>query len=188
MRLINQVFASMNEELPEFKSLDNGIDYLVRYVGRFSEDLWEKEFYTDKRWKEYRDDVNFQETILHVFQENGTYLRIIDGDIYAGSWENTLGGIVIQFAKKHELFERVFLDEQFFILKKHGDHSAKGNSAKYFMVITESLSHKMSRVLRRPAEWNDILDQMYEKYRKSSNFMVVIFFVVCLVIILYSIF
>lgn len=81
----------MNEELPTFKSLDEGIDFLMRYLARFSEDLYEQEFYVNRRWMEVRDDVHFQEAILHIFEDNGSYLRILDGDISTGSWEYTLG-------------------------------------------------------------------------------------------------
>lgn len=171
----------MNEELPPFDNLDQGIDFLMGYLRRFSEDLWEQEFYINRRWMEVRDDVNFQEAILHVFEEDGSYLRILDGDISTGSWEYTLGGLVIKFAGRHELYERVFLNEQFFILKKHGDHSSKGNRSKYFFIATESLARRM--------EWNKLLIVMYEIYKSNSNYMTIVvgFFLLVALIILMSI-
>jgi len=171
----------MNEDLPKFDNLDQGIDFLMGYLGRFSEDLWEQEFYTNKRWMEVRDDMNFQEAILHVYEEGGTYLRILDGDISTGSWEYTLGGLVIKFAGRHELYERVFLNEKFFILKKHGDHTSKGNRSKYFFVAAESLARRM--------EWTDLLVVMYEIYKANTNYMtiVMVFFVIIAVILFLSI-
>ncbi|WP_264790745.1 hypothetical protein [Aureispira anguillae] len=169
----------MNEELPKFNSLDEGIDFLMGYLHRFSEDLWEHDFYINKRWMEVRDDINFQEAILHVFEDNGQYLRILDGDISTGSWEYTLGGLVIKFAGRHELYERVFLNESFFILKKHGDHSSKGNRSKYFFIATESLARRM--------EWTDLLVVMYEIYKSNTNYMAIVvgfFLLVALIIIL----
>lgn len=171
----------MNEDLPEFKSLDQGIDFLMGYLSRFSEELFEQEFYINKRWMEVRDDVHFQEAVLHVFEENGSYLRILDGDIATGSWEYTLGGLVIKFAGKHELYERVFLNDKFFILKKHGDHSSKGNQPKYFFIATESLVRKM--------EWTDLLVIMYDIYKSNTNYMVIVvgFFILVALIIFLSI-
>ena len=171
----------MNEDLPRFENLDQGIDFLMGYLYRFSEDLWEEEFYINKRWMEVRDDINFQEAILHVFEEGGSYLRILDGDISTGSWEYTLGGLVIKFAGRHELYELVFLNEKFFILKKHGDHTSKGNRSKYFFVAAESLARRM--------EWTDLLVVMYEIYKSNTNYMMIVlgFFVVIAVIIFLSI-
>lgn len=171
----------MNEELPHFNSLDEGIDFLMGYLRRFSEDLSEPEFYLNKRWREVRDDVNFQEAILHIFEDNGQYLRILDGDISTGSWEHTLGGIVIKFAGRHELFERVFLNEKFFILKKHGDHSSKGNRSKYFFIAAEPLARSM--------EWTDLLVVMYEIYKSNTNYMMIVvgFFVIVALIVFLSI-
>lgn len=189
MNLFNQIFNSMNEELPEFDSLDEGIDFLMGYLHRFSEDLWEQEFYVSKRWMEVRDDVNFQEAILHVFEENGQYLRILDGDISTGSWEYTLGGLVIKFAGRHELYERVFLNEKFFILKKHGDHSSKGNRSKYFFIVTEFFIRDLERKMKMKVEWPTLLIIMYDIYKSNSNYMAIVvgFFILVAVIILMSI-
>lgn len=130
---------------------------------------------------EVRDDINFQEAILHVFEENGTYLRILDGDISQGSWEYTLGGLVIKFAGSHELYERVFLNEKFFILKKHGDHSSKGRRSKYFFIATESLARRM--------EWTDLLALMYEIYKSNTNYLMIVlgFFILVAIIVFFSI-
>jgi len=171
----------MNEELPKFESLDGGIDFLMGYLSRFSEELYDQEFYVNKRWREVRDDVHFQEAVLHVFEDNGSYLRILDGDIFTGSWEYTLGGLVLKFEGQHELYERVFLNESFFILKKHGDHTSKGNDSKYFFIATESLARRM--------EWTDLLTIMYDIYKSNTNYMMIVlgFFVLVAIIVLLSI-
>ncbi len=165
----------MSEELPKFKSLDAGIDFLIVYLHRFSEDLWEKEFYVDKRWVEIRNDIKFQETILHVFEDDGKYLRILDGDVFTGTWKYSLGGLVIKLADQHELYERVFLNEKFFILKKHGEHNSKGNRPKYFFVVTESLTRTMEKILGRKVEWTDFMPPLYEIYKSNTSYMLVVF-------------
>jgi hypothetical protein len=181
MNVLSKIFNSINTELPRFDSLDQGIDYIMQYLWRFSEDLHEHEFYLNKRWKEVRDDVNFQESVLHVFKPDGQYLRILEGDINTGTWENSLGGFVIKFAGKHELYDKVFLNENFFILKKHGDQAVTRGQKKYFFIASE-------RVARR-REWVDLLDIMYEIYKGNTNYMmiVVIFFVIIAIIIFFSI-
>lgn len=170
----------MDTELPRFNSLDEGLDHVLKYVGIFTEDLPEKQFYINKRWREVRDDPSFQENVLHVFQENGTYLRILDGDIAAGNWELSLGGLIIKFAGRNELYERAFINEDFMVLRKHGDQTSKG-LRKYFFLVREPL------VPNR--EWTDQLDLIYEIYKGNTNYMffVVLFFVIVAIIVFFSI-
>jgi hypothetical protein len=181
MSFFSKIFSSINEDLPKFQSLDEGVDFLMYYLSRFSEELWEEEFYTDKRWLEVRDDINFQESILHVFEEDGKYLRILDGDIRTGSWEYSHGGMILKFDSNHELYERVFLNEKFFILKKHGDHSSKGNRSKYFFMSTEGLARKL--------EWPSLLIMMYDIYKSNTQYIMIVlgFIVLVATIIFFSI-
>ena len=111
MSFLSNLLSSTNDDLPEFNNLGEGIGFLMRYLRPYSEGLVDYEFYLKKRWMEVRDDVEFQEAVLHVFKEQGEYLHIIDGDVGKGSWEHDLRGIILQFAGEHELFELVFLNE-----------------------------------------------------------------------------
>lgn len=179
----------MNSEIPEFQSLDEGLDYLMAYLTNFSEDLWEKEFYVDKRWLEIRADMRFHESVLHVFESDGKYMRILEGDIAMGTWEYTLGGLVIKIGAQHELYERVFLNEKFFVLTKHGDHSSKKNVPKYFFLATEALANDVSKMIKRKAEWKDILTVMYNIYKSNTNYtlILVVFFVIVIIMVFFSV-
>lgn len=149
-------------------------------MSRFSETLAEQEFYLNTRWQEVRDDIDFQESVLHVFKEGGTYLRILDGDVAQGTWEYNIGGFIIKYGGKHELYERVFLNDDFFILRKHGDHAVRGQR-KYFFMARESIA--------RRREWVDLLDLMFEIYKGNTNYIivVVVVIVVIAVVLLFSI-
>lgn len=178
--IFSKILGSLDTELPRFQSLDAGIDYVLKSVNIFSEDLPEKQFYVGKRWREVRDDTTFQETVLHVFQEGGVYLRILDGDIATGNWELSLNGLVLKFAGRNELYEKAFINEDFFILRKHGDQTAKG-LRKYFFMAREPLVPKR--------EWTDLLDLLYEIYKGNSNYMifVVLAFIIIAVMVFFSI-
>ncbi len=180
MAFWNNIVNALNNELPPFNSLDEGIDELMKDMRRFSEGLHETEFYLNTRWREVRDDIEFQETVLHVFKEGGVYLRILDGDIATGNWEQTIGGLVIKFSGKHELYELVFLNEDFFILRKHGNQALKGRR-KYFFMAREAVA--------RRREWVDLLDLMYEIYKGNSNYVAVVIVVllVIAVVVFFSI-
>lgn len=181
MSILPTIFNATQLELPRFKDLDEGVSYVLGYVGDYSDGLSDADTYVGKRWKEVRDDVNFQENVLHVFQQGGTYLRILEGDISAGTWELNLGGLVLKFAGKHELFELAFVNDDFFILKKHGDQSSKGHK-KYFFMGRENLA--------RGKEWTDLLDILFALYKENSNYLAVVFLVVVVgaIILFFSLF
>lgn len=180
MSWFSKIIGSMDTELPKFTSLDEGLDYVLKYVRIFSEDLHEKEFYQNKRWREVRDDPAFQENLLHVFQEPNKYLRILDGDIAEGTWELSLNGLVMKFAGRSELYERAFINDDFMVLRKHGDQTSKG-LRKYLYLVREPLVP-----LR---EWTDMLELMYDIYKGNTNYMVfvILFFILIAVIVFFSI-
>lgn len=176
MSLTNNIFSSSNDDLPKFSNLAEGISFLMHYLRPYSEGLSDYEFYLKRRWMEVRDDVEFQEAVLHVFKEGGEYLHIIDGDVSSGKWEHDLRGIILQFAGEHELFELVFLNEKFFILKKHGNHDSKGYKSPYLFLASENLA--------RSAEWPELLAIMYEYYKDNSNYKAIVFVVLLLLILI----
>lgn len=176
MSIFSNLFSSSNDDLPEFDDLEEGIVFLMRYLRPYSEGLSDYDFYLNRRWREVRDDINFQEAVLHVFKEQGEYLHIIDGDVAGGNWEHDLRGIILQFAGEHELFELVFLNENFFILKKHGNHDSKGYKSPYLFLASENLA--------RRAEWPELLAIMYEYYKDNSNYKAIVFGVLILIIVI----
>ena len=122
-----------------------------------------------------RDDVNFQESVLHVFKESGEYLYILDGDIASGKWQYDLEGLVLQRGRSHELYELVFLNRDFFILKKHGYHGAKGPGRRYLFFVSERLGG---------LEWPALLEAMYAYYKNNSSFKGIVVFLVLVVVII----
>lgn len=180
--MFSKISNTFHQELPKFDSLDKGVDFLMTYLYRFSEDLYDVEFYNEIRWLEIRDDMHFQESILHIFKSNGQYLRILDGDISTGTWENQLGGLTLQINGLHELYECTFLNESFFILKKHGDHSSKGLRSKYFFLCRESIGARY--------QWPELLSILYEVYRSNTQYKSLVFLFLILVglILFYSMF
>ena len=120
MAIWENIVNTLNGELPEFETLDEGIDFTMQYLAPYSKGL-EEDYFLNTRWLEVRDDINFKENILHIFKKDGTYLRILNGDIIKGKWEDGIGGLIVEYADRNELYESVFLNDDFFILKKHGE-------------------------------------------------------------------
>ncbi len=166
MGLLEKILNS--EDFPkEFNSMEEGIDTLLPYIWRYSENLHEFEFYVNRRWVEVRGSVEFQESVLHVFKDDSKYLRIIEGDIETGAWEYDINGFILKYKGGHELYELAFLNENFFILRKHGDHVAKGNRRKYMFFTNEVLYYRY--------QWPDLLYLMYNTiYKQNSNYLLVL--------------
>ena len=175
MNLFSAFSTSTESDLPPFKTLVEGLDYLLPYLGPFSEELNDYEFYLNRRWMEVRDDAYFQEIILHVFKESGEYLHILDGDITQGKWEHDLDGVILQHGRSHELYQLVFLNEDFFILQKHGEHHSKGTGQRYLFFAREQLARNL--------EWPALLEVMYDYYKDSSSYKTIVVFVIIVVVL-----
>ncbi|NNE28046.1 MAG: hypothetical protein HKN16_00315 [Saprospiraceae bacterium] len=125
--------------------LDLTLDDILPRIKKWSEDIYEfedKEYYKT-RWVQ----VNpvFSEVVLHLFfLDDYQYLSSVDGDIvFKGKWQSLeesnaiiLHKLVNNHIKQSELFDLMFLNGDFFVLKKHGNHKSRGKS-KYLLMVNE---------------------------------------------------
>ncbi|MEM1323828.1 MAG: hypothetical protein AAGG75_26445 [Bacteroidota bacterium] len=168
--LIDKISRSFSIELPVKDSMDDYLDFIIPLVRPWGEDLYEQEYYLNTRWLEISDEDAFHESILHIFQVEGSYLISIDGNISQRGWSilpksNTL---ILQEADQSiqgELYDLAFMNADFFILRKHGNQKRKGNK-KYFVMARESLV--------RGLEWRDVMELMFNRYRNNSQFIVIV--------------
>ncbi len=164
--------------MPEAQSIDDYLEEkILPKVRPWSEDLREERFYLRKSWLEFRDDVNFHKTVLHFFNEGGEYLKSEDGEISAGRWrylpDSNKFMILEEKSQEGELFDLAFLDDDFFILRKHGDQRRLGKRA-YFLMIHEPLGKK--------TDWREAMELLYDKAGRSIGFYVILIIALLLVI------
>jgi hypothetical protein len=130
----------------------------------------------NESWLEVRDDDTFTDIILHIFQENGEYLISTNGTVKKGKWvllnENE-NKILLEMDGKAELYESVFLDSNYFVLKKHGNQS-KLSKKKYFVTGKES---EISQLV-----WREYVEKMFEEYRQGSNTYLVLTLIILLIV------
>jgi len=174
----------MDLPVPKAQTLDAYLDEVLDDIHKLSEDLREQRFYVDsggKPWLEVRDDPGFQESVLHFFNPNGEYPQSVDGNVHRGKWRLLDGTnkIIIEQGgsdrqpNRSELFELAFLNNYFFILKKHGNQARKKKS-KYLVMGYEPYVNGL--------KWKDFVDLMYNEFRgKWGTFL---YFIVVAVIIL----
>jgi len=167
--------------------MDAYIDFILPHIKPYGESLSNQNLFVNKRWKEFRDDEDFHEAVLYIFQDDEEYslLLSIDGNIGIGSWStlpksNTL--ILESGGKKQksELFDLAFLNKDFLILKKHGNQK-RIDKKKYFVLAFEKSTSRL--------DWLDLMDKMYDLYRQNWLFTsMIILFIVFVGILLLSMF
>lgn len=183
--LLNNTFTewfyrAFNLELPELDTLDDYIDFILPKIVGYSEDLYEEEVYTEKPWREVRDEDNFLDVILHIFKqtekdveikvkgedEGKDYLISIDGNVEKGKWDRLKQGgsnlLLLKTSLHYEMFERVFVNGDFFILKKHGDRHLSGKR-KYLVLGKEGVVKRL--------EWREVVELLYNLYRFRMFFL-----------------
>lgn len=173
--MLDQLSRSFSLELPPADTMDEYLDSILPMLRPWTEDMYEFEEknYFRSRWLEVRDTDHSHESILHLFREGNEYLYSIDGDIlFRGRWEslNDTNGFIIDkmvngAIAQSELYDLAFLNKDFFILKKHGDQTRKGNK-KYFVLAREGVVRNL--------EWRDVMELLFNNYRSNPNFMMYI--------------
>ncbi|MFQ5447298.1 MAG: hypothetical protein ACE5FF_10210 [Saprospiraceae bacterium] len=176
--------------VPQTQTLDSYLDIVLADIRRMSEDLREQQYYVasgGKPWLEVRDDPGFQESVLHFFNPQGEYLQSVDGNVHRGKWRLLDGTnkIIIEQGgssnnpSRSELFELAFLNNYFFILKKHGNQKRKKKS-KYLVMGYEPYVTGL--------KWKDFVDLMYNEYRNQwgpfQNIIVVAVIILIIVVVL----
>ncbi|MEO1434833.1 MAG: hypothetical protein AAFV80_04810, partial [Bacteroidota bacterium] len=123
---------------------------------------------------EIRDEDNFLDVILHIFKQTERdveikvkgeddgkdYLISIDGNVEKGHWDrlqkSSSNLLLLKTSLKYEMYEKVFINGDFFILKKHGDRHLSGKR-KYFFLGKESTVRRL--------EWREAIELLYNLYR-----------------------
>ncbi len=184
-KLLDPILRVFSLELPFYETMDDYLDFIIPLIRPWSEDLNETEYYIEKPWMEVRDQEDFQEAVLHFYNEEGEYLISIDGNVYPGTWQaieknnKLILTRPIEGAAQRELFDLAFVNDDFFILRKHGDQQRKGYK-KYFLMGRENLVSGL--------EWRDVMELLFNRYRSNSIIilMVVGFLILAALVAVFS--
>ncbi len=153
------------------------LDQVLAVIRHHSEDLFDLDrgpLFIGTHYLELQDDVNAHQTQWHLFKETGEYLMAKNGEIETGEWENAEENKIIigRNTRTGILYELAFLDEDFFILARHGNN--RGAGKKYFMLVREPLAKQL--------EWHEAITYLFDKYRNSNNFIITVAIIVMLII------
>lgn len=177
-RLLDKIAEPFNIKLPEQSTMDATIDSVLSVVAKESNAITEEEYYVDRQWIEMSEELSHSAVVLYVFQEGGRLLISTNGRIESASWsllDRTQKMILSTGTRGGELYNLAFLDEDFFIIKHHGDPRA--HEHRYRLFVNERIAGRL--------EWNEALELLYAKYRNTnSTFLAVALFVLLAIIIM----
>ena len=161
-RLTDVITRTFELQLPDCDTMDDYLDAILERIRPHSETLAEEDIFTETRWLEVRDEDTYRDAMLHIFRANGEYLLAIDGNILKGGWRTLpgTGNFIIEMGGRNELYDLAFLQEDFFVLRKHGDQQRKG-LRKYFMMAREEHIAGL--------EWRDSVELLFNVYRRSYH-------------------
>lgn len=182
---LDKIEETFEVDLPKRESLDDYVNAILPQIAHLGEDLREQGFFSKtggKPWLEVSDKPDFVETIVHFFNEGGEYLKSINGNVTHGKWrllDGTNKMIIEQGIepnkppKTSELYELAFLNQFFFILRKHGNQY---NGKQYFFMGYEGAI--------RGLKWRDCVELLYNEYRSQwGMFQYLLIFVIIIVVI-----
>lgn len=149
---------------------DELLDDILPRIRKWSEDIYEfeeKEYYKT-RWIQIETGPERQEVVLHLFfLDDYQYLSSLNGDIiFKGKWQALddsnallLHKVINNQIAQSELYDLAYLNEDFFILKKHGNQETQGK-AKYLFLGNEETVDGLS-----PEEIFNLLDDAQTNLR-----------------------
>lgn len=181
----NKVFRI---DLPYCETLDEYLDYILPKISGLSRNLNQTDLFQEGRyWLEIRDTDQAHETLLHCFSPTespkptadggkaNTYLYAVDGHIKKGTWARMGSGTMFIDGLKHEMYDLAFLNINFMILEKHGNHKGP----KYLFLADENVISQQydwyDAMGRRrdqvQLEWRDVVELLFDIYRYNVFFV-----------------
>ena len=175
-KIVDDIANTFNREFPSAETMDEYLDKIIPKIKHRSEDLRETNFYVAKHWIEMRDEDDFHEIVLHIFNPENEYMLSIDGDYIAGEWR-FLGNKLIFGFKESEghIYELAFMDNQFLILRKHAN--PKSLERRYFVLVIEPIARKY--------EWREALELLFNKHQDNGSVYMIVLVALVLIILIF---
>ena len=181
-RLLDKLAEPFNLKLPEYTSMHEMIEEVLPAVRRFSEpalDADDSPLFRNN-WVRMTDNVGDNVVHLHTFQSNGNIRVANDGELDSYVYELVNSKRIIIGESLHRgsfLYELAFMDNDFLILKRHGNDANFEN--KYLFYAVEHIGTRLT--------WDEALEKIVAKYRNSEMpwGLVVVVLLVMVALLLY---
>ncbi|NJN77513.1 MAG: hypothetical protein HC803_03605 [Saprospiraceae bacterium] len=166
--------------------MDDYIEYILKLVRPYSEDLDEREHFLEKRWLEISDRDDDTNIVMHVFKPDFspdgigsgemTYMRVVNGNVSMGIWSTiaNTNTMLLKEGGHFELFDMAFMNGDFIVLKKHRNQHTPILGSKYLFFARENMVKSGDNVM----PWMDILELWFNVYRLNSFWITVVVLVI----------
>lgn len=164
-RLLDKIAEPFNINLPEKETMEQTIDAYLPAVKKFSEkDLTDENSPLYKvDWIKMSDKPGMTTISMHTFIRASNEIRIANDGVMDGLVFRVLNSkrVIIGQSMHRDafLYELAFLDNDFFILKQHGNE-ANFRKGKYLFFCREGIGDKLT--------WNQALEKMVDRYRNNE--------------------
>lgn len=166
-RLLDKIAEPFNVNLPEYKTLESMLNEVLPVVQSFGETRFEEDGpLTQINWVRMTDMVGDTTLRLYRFQPGSSEIQIAnDGDMDSLSYsilpDNRRRIIIGQSLYRDSvLYELAFLDNDFLILKRHGNLANVDERRRYLLFCSEPLGTRLT--------WDEALEKLVAKYRNSA--------------------
>ena len=162
-RLLDKIAEPFNLKLPEYTSMHEMIEEVLPAVRRFSEPTLDEEdspLYANN-WVQMTDAPGDTMVKLHTYERSGNIRVAKDGQMDSLSHQVVDRKRIIIGESLHRnsfLYELAFLDNDFLILKRHGNDANFTN--KYIFYAVEHIGTRLT--------WDEALENLVAKYRNNE--------------------
>ncbi|MEO0731687.1 MAG: hypothetical protein AAFZ52_02550 [Bacteroidota bacterium] len=183
-RLLDKIAQPFNLQLPEYETMEAMIDEVLPAVKGFSEPNLggDEPLLTKINWVKMTDKPGDTALRLYSFLPTGEISVAEDGKMSAMSYDvdtkNTKRIIIGQSRYRDSiLYELAFLDNDFLILKRHGN--SENLKKKYLFFCSEPIGTRLT--------WEEALEKLVGKYRDNQMpwLLILIVLLVILGVIVY---
>lgn len=190
---IQPITKLLNIQFEKGENLDETLGNILPKIQYMSDNIYDFDSFIDDRWIEVHERPT-KDTVLRIFQLpddsisemdkpkviEAPLLYSINGNISNGTWTIIKSdAIILQQDIRKELYDLQFLNEDFMILKKHGERTSER--------VMNNLLLVKEGVTKKP---NEALDILYDIYRYNVanvvflTLMVLVFLILILLVVL----
>ena len=165
-RLLDRIAEPFNANLPEYKTMEQMLNEILPAVKPFSEpSLTSSEKLLNVEWVKMTDKPGETQLILYRYRASGEIRISVDGDMDSLSYtilEDNPKRVVIgqNMYRDSKLYNLAFLDNDFLILKRHGNQDNISAKDRYLMFCSEPIGTRLT--------WDEALEKLVVKYRNNA--------------------
>lgn len=188
----------LGDDLPSMTRMDEYMEYILPLIVSYSDDISDSTSFAAKDWLEVMEEEHYLEAIYHTYDvsvhqldprisiedQEKVYQRSVEGNILVGTWDSfnePTPTLSIKTISRNDEYEIVFVNADFFILKKGAVKDQKGDRL-YVLMGNEDLIQDLV--------WLEVMELLYNIYRYRSRFLIfvgaIVFFIV--LVLIFSVF